>query len=259
MPHELESIIIRKFTADYDVLSRDALGATTIRLTLRTMTSDRTMKSEGSISKHWLADSTSVDGTPLTIKQSREGKIWGVVGLRAFQRKILETDGIGDLSMIDTLLDPDPLTGRSDMIKSLSEIVGTSPVSPVRVGESWNYDMSSPQSLALDISGTRTLKSLNSEVAVINDSVSYQGKKSRQELANMPQSDKIGVVFTHLKGSINSVSRVQRSSGLSLEKTMNQTVKGGILVQTPAFGGGVQNESEPFNYTISRRVVLEPR
>lgn len=260
VPHEMESIGIRKLTADYDVLSRDSLGATTIRLTLRTMMSDTTVNADGANTKYWLADPNSVNGTTLTVKQSREGKIWSVIGLRTFQRKILETDSFGDVTMIDTMLDSDPITGSSDMVKSLSRIVGILPTSPIRVGEGWLYNMNLLPSLSPEVSGTRTIKSLDSQVAVVVDSVTYKGELTRIKPVTLPPSSKRAVNFTHVKGSINSVSRVQRSSGLPLESTTSQTVKGGFLRQISTVDGfPTQYESVPFNVRYSTRTVFELR
>ena len=254
--------IIQKMTADYDVLSRDEWGATTIRLTLREMENDVTVASDGKSIKSPLAkpDSRAVDGATLTIKQSREGKVWGVVGMRAFQRKILEASGSLDAATINQVLDANPMTGNNVMMKSMSLMSGTLPTSPVRVSESWNYDVKLPSPLAFDISGTRTLKSLNPDVAVVADSASYTGDQAQMKFPKTPQMPGFSIDYSQIKGYVNGVSRVQRSSGLPLESTVNQTIKGSISTQIPATNGApAQKITVPMDATSSGRVVLEPR
>ncbi len=255
--------MIQKMTADYDVLSRDALGATTIRLTLRDLTQDVTLVSEGKTIKSPLAknaDPTAVNGATLTVKQSSDGRVWGVVGMRAFQRKIFEASGVGDAATINTLLDANPMTKDSEMIKSLSMMVGTLPASPVRLGESWTYNVSLPQPLSFDIGGTRTIKALDSEVAVIADNATYTGGKSEMKMPTTPQMGGLSMDFSKLAGVVNGMSRVQRSSGLPLESTSNQTLKGSITTKIPASEGvAAQNLTVPISVVSSARVVLEPR
>ncbi|NEL90734.1 hypothetical protein G3V64_22965, partial [Escherichia coli] len=118
--HSMKFVFLQKMTADYDVLSRDELGATTIRLTLRDMTNDMTAVIDGKTVKSPLAGKTdpkAVNGATLTIKQSSDGRVWGVVGMRAFQRKIFKASGIGDDATITRMLDANPMTNNSDMIK----------------------------------------------------------------------------------------------------------------------------------------------
>lgn len=255
--------MIQKLTADYDVLSRDALGATTIRLTLRNLKSDVTMVSDGKTIKSPLAKNANpnaANGATLTVKQSSDGKVWGVVGMRAFQRKIFEASGVGDAATINTILDANPMTKDSEMVKSMSMMAGTLPTSPVRLGESWTYNVSLPQPLSFDISGTRTIKALDSEVAVVADSATYTGGKSEMKMPTTPQMGNFSMDFSKLIGVVNGVSRVQRSSGLPLESTSNQTLKGSITTKIPASKGvAAQNLTVPINAISSARVVLEPR
>ncbi len=255
--------MMQKMTADYDVLSRDELGATTVRMTLRTMTSDTTIVNNGKTVKSPLtknADPRAVNGATLTIKQARDGRVWGIVGMRAFQRKLLEANGIGDAAMIDKMLDANPMTNNSEMMKSMSMMSGTLPNSPVRVGESWNYNASLPQPLAFDITGKRTLKSLDSDVAVVAESATYAGGKTPMIMPNAPDTGQINVDYSQMTGSISGVSRVQRSSGLTLESTVNQTIAGSFTTQMPANNGTpAQSLKVPINVTSSARVVMKPR
>ena len=256
-------IAIQKMTADYDVLSRDKLGATTIRMTIREMTSDMSSTSNGKVVNLPLnksADPKSANGATLTIKQSRDGKVWGIVGMRAFQRKIMEASGALDGADLEKFLDANPMTADNEMIKSLSQVSGGFPTSPVRVGESWDYDMSLPaqMSIALDINGTRTLKKLDAGDALISETARMNGGNSPQKLpgaANTPAVD-----MSRLVGTVNGTTRVQRSSGLPLETTMNLTLSGSISTQVPASNGAkAKTVTVPMDVTTATRVVMEPR
>lgn len=253
---------IRKFNADYDVLSRDALGATTIRLTLREMTDDVTSVSDGKPDKKSASDVTdpkAVAGATLIIKQAPNGAVWGVVGARAFQRKVLEVSGLSDKNFIDSMVNTSQ-TEADQVVGSLRLMLGTLPVSPVRLGESWSYPVSPPATSKSewDINGTRTLKDLDSEIAVVSDSVSFTGDNSGQKPPSKPDVSKRSTDYIKVSVSESGTSRVQRSSGLPLETTRTQTLKGTMSSQTPA-GAGAQNFIVPLDSTSTTRIVLKPR
>ena len=249
---------IVKLTADYDVLSRDELGATTIRLTLRDMTTDTASTFDGrTVKSPTLSTAKPVNGATLTIKQASDGTVWGVAGMRAFQRRLLESSGVLDKATITQVLDATPMTSNTAMIKSMSQMGGTLPTSPVRLGESWNYDVTLPEELpfALGIKGTRTLKQLDDDIAVVADSAVLAGGDSSRPMPNMPGMGGLKIDYGQLRGTVSGVSRVQRSSGLPLETTINQTMRGNISSQTPA----AQKMIVPIDVTTATRVVLEPR
>ena len=257
--------MIQKMTADYDVLSRDALGATTIRLTLRAMTNDVDSEFDGEAINEPLPKSEaakSVAGAQLTIKQAPDGAVWGVVGLRAFQRKILESSGLLDEATVNSLLDAHEALGDNRLVKSLSMMAGTLPTSPIRAGESWAYNVSLPAQfpMALDVTGTRTLKSLDQNIAVVADRATYKGGDAQKTIPVVPEMGNIKVDYSQLTGSIAGTSRVQRSSGLPLETTVNQTIKGSVSTRIPAAKGvAAQTIKVPLDVTSSTRIVLEPR
>ena len=255
---------MQKLTADYDIISRDTLGATTIRLTLREMSNDMSYVSDGKTTKMPLAAATNtkaVNGATLIIKQASDGKVWGVVGMRAFQRKILQASGSFDAATIDQILDASPMNANNGMFKSFSQMSGGYPVSPIRVGESWNYDVSLPAQfpMALDITGTRTLKKLDADNAFVADSARMDGgsilKMPNVGAVKMPTVD-----FSRLVGAFNGTTRVQRSSGLPLEATANLSMSGSVSTQMPANANEKsQTITVPMNLTSATRVVLEPR
>lgn len=259
----MKFISIQKITADYDILKRDALGATTIRLTLRDMANDVSSVLNGKIVNSQLPknlNAKSVNGAQLTIKQAPDGAIWGVVGMRAFQRKILESSGLLDAATINQVLDANPMKDNS-MIKSLNQVSGTLPTSPVRVGESWNYKVNMPVQLpmAFDISGMRTLKTLDPNIAVVADSALLGGSSSRK-IPVLPEMGNISVNYSKIAGSMNGFTRVQRSSGLPLETTTNLTLRGQVATKIPAGpNSAAQTLTAPLDVTTSTRMVLEPR
>ena len=261
---QFKFVSIQKMTADYDVLNRDALGATTIRLTVREMTNDVTSMADGKNMGSpfpYKADPKAVNGATLTIKQSSDGKVWGVVGMRAFQRKLLQSSGMLDAADIEQVLNAMPTNGDNGMLKSLGQVSGGFPTSPVRVVESWNYNMSLPVGLpvSLAITGTRTLKTLDSDVAVVAESARLGGSSQPQPpvagATNMP-----AVYFSRLTGTVSGTTRVQRSSGLPLEATANLSLSGSVSTQTPASEVvSAKTVTVPMDLTTATRVILEPR
>ena len=204
----------------------------------------------------------SVDGATLTIKQAPDGRIWNVVGARAFQRRLLEASGISDPAQIEEALKMTDAMGGAKMLKSLSLMSSQLPGPPIRVGESWNYEMELPAQmpLALMVTGTRTLKKLDADFAYIADSAQLNGGNSALKLPPMEQSGATKVNFGKLTGIISGTSRVERSSGLALETTVNQTLGGSVSTQILDAKGAIQHsQTIPLNVKSTARVVLEPR
>ena len=246
-----------KLTADYDILSRDALSATTIRVTLRDVTQDRTSTYQGkttSMAAPKIPASRSINGATLTIKQAPDGKVWGVVGMRAFVRRILKMDSELDTKRSDEILEATVVGSQEEIVKQFNIITGTLPTSPVRVGESWSGDMNVPAPFGFKVGITRTVKNLGDGVAAITDRASYGAMQEQSKLSAFPSGGRAGTDYSQLNGVIYGVSQVQRSSGLPLESTMYQRIYGSISTQSAA-----GTREQPIDTTISTRVVLEPR
>ena len=249
--------MIQKFTADYDVLSRDTFGATTIRLTLREMSNDVDIAFNGETApspKSEMPDPKAVNGATFTFKQAPDGAIWGVVGMRAFQRKLLEASGLTNKMIIDSFLETNQTEAKA-MIAAMSLMTGTLPVSPVRVGESWNYKVTLPLPFAFEVRGQRTLKVLDSEIAVVADSARFESDKPNRAVPIVPNAARVDYGQF---GILSGTSRVQRSSGLPLETMVTQVVDSKISPQVPS-GSAEQNFSIPIHAVSSTRIVLEPR
>lgn len=248
---------IIKTTIDYDVLSRDALGATMIRLTIRDVAQDQSSTFDGKTTQLAVpktSDTKFINGATLTIKQAPDGKIWGIVGMRAFVRRLLKMDGRLDTKRSNEILEATVAGTQEEIVKQLNVITGVLPISPVRVGESWNYtgSLPVPSPYTLEVAGTRTLRKLDSGFAVVVDNA--QIRSGQQNLPLTTEMGNIRADPSRLKVTVDSTSRVQRSSGLPLETTLTQSVKGSYSTQS---ANGVREV--PVDNTIFTRIVLEPR
>ena len=264
-PQKMEFVFIQKMTADYEILSRDAYGATTIRLTFRDMSLDMTSFFNGKkevLPAAAAPSKKSVDGATLTLKQAPDGRVWNVMGARAFQRRLLEASGISDPAQIEEALKMTDAMGGAKMLKSLSLMSSQLPGPPIRVGESWDYsvDLPAQMPLSLAITGTRTLKKLDTDFAYIADSAQLNGGNSALDLPPMEQNGAIKMDFGKLTGVVSGTSRVERSSGLTLETTIHQTMSGSVSTKLfDAQGALKTSQTIPLDVKSTARVVLEPR
>ena len=255
---QIKFILIHKMIADYDVLSRDALGATTIRLTLREFTDDLSWSVAGKTMKNTppkVSGAKPLSGVVLTIKQAPDGKVWGVIGMRG-----LESSLLFDAATINPVLDKAPTDGYSP--KSMSLMANRLPLSPIRPGESWNYKVDSPASLplTLDVTGTRTLKSLNSTIAVVSDSAQINSSNAPKDVPTVTDMGEMATDYSQLTGAVDGFTRVQRSSGLPLEATSNLTLSGSVTTKISATRGGkTQTWTAPTSLATTTHLVLEPR
>ena len=199
-PFVTNSTHLQRFTADYDVISRDALGATTIRLTYREMDDDMKSVTAGMRQRpdsSPSANSKAIDGATLTFKQAPDGKIWSVLGARALQRRIWELDGDVSAADLKRLSEANESLLNADWIKLVDRWMGTLPISAVRVGESWTsaMDLSDPLPRPITLSGARTLKSLTPESALVADSAIVDAEKLKGQVPIMPGKGQLQVGY----------------------------------------------------------------
>ena len=96
-----KAVAIQRVTADYDVLSRDQFGATTIRLTYRKLLDFFTVDAIGSeISRSAPGGADLIDGATITFKQGPDGRIWNVLNTRGFVRRYLQSNGMTDEKLL---------------------------------------------------------------------------------------------------------------------------------------------------------------
>ena len=264
-PFVTKSTRIQRFTADYDVLSRDASGATTIRLTYRDMADDEKSATKGmsqTLESPRSANSKSINGATLTFKQAPDGTVWSVLGARAFQRRIWELDGDLNQAEIKILSKVDDATLNAELIKLVDDFVGALPTSPVRVGESWSspMDLSEPLPRPITLSGARTLKSLTPDSALVADSALVDVSQLKGQIPVVPGKGQLQFGYDDISGAISGTARVARASGLPLERQLDQKFKG--VISTPLSDGEghiIYVSVVRADIRTSTRIVLVPR
>ena len=264
-PFVTTSTRIQRFTADYDVLSRDALGATTIRLTYREMASDENSVTAGSRQRpdsSPRANSKAIDGATLTFKQAPDGTIWSVLGARALQRRVWELDGDVSAADLKRLSEADESLLNAEWIKPVEIWMGTSPGFPIRVGESWSsaMDLSDPLPRPITLNGSRTLKSLTPKSALVADNATVDAEKLKGQVPVVPGKGQLQVGYDKISGSIAGTARVERASGLPLERQIDQKFKGVISMPIGDGEGNIIYVSTVYSdIQNSTRIVLAPR
>ncbi len=247
---------IQSVTADYDVLSRDRFGATTIRLTYRKLLDYETFGAVGAeISRTPPGGAERIDGATITFKQGPDGRIWNVLDTRGFVRRYLQSNGMTDEKLLRKTLASNHVPSNAEVAQYVNQQQGNLPVFPVRAGESWQSAILFPTMSTVEISGTRTLKTLDSKTAVIASSARFDGNDPQRKLAEVPDAN---LDYSQLKGTATGIERVERSSGLALETNLNTALKGRVSALSRGAKGDKTRTSD-INVTSTLRVVLEPR
>ena len=258
-PQAYKVTAIQRVTADYDVLSRDKFGATTIRLTYRKLLDYLTVHTIGtavSMSEP-PGGENRIDGATITFKQGPDGRIWGVLDTRSFVRRYLQSNGMTDEKLLRKTLASIHVPSNAEVAQYINQAVGNLPDSPVRVGESWKNFVTFPTMSEVKVGGTRTLKALDANFAVVGDSARFEGSDPNQKI---PVTTTMGLDYNQLTGTITGTERVERSSGLALETNVTTVLKGRVSARIR----GDKNDAKPtqatsVNVTSTLRVVLEPR
>lgn len=262
---KMELNIIQHLTADYDVLSRDQFGASTIRITYRSMKTDGSSKINGKVVPAPKMNTSSINGAHFTIKQAPDGRVWGVTGMKTFMRRLLQASGVTDPVALAQSLKMSESMMSEKSLKSISMMAGKLPAYPIRVGESWTYSTELPAGfpLQLKIAGKRTLKSLTPEIAMIAEEADFNGGKMDMKVPmppGAPQIGKIAIDLSEMRGAITGFTKLERESGVPLETIIHQTIGGAFKVTQFDKAGKVKMSARvPQNTQISTRVVLEPR
>lgn len=253
---------IARITMDYDILSRDRFGATTIRVTYRDMTSDTKVKIDGkAVDGAPGADAIqSVNGISYTMKVAPDGQVWNVQGLEQAMDKMIMAEHATDPAEREAMRQVTKTMFSSDGVKKMMQsITGAFPPHPMRVGESWPYQVELPGGLPFELKmdGTRTLKSLGGGIAAIAESLSLNIGTME---VKMPGQGTVVVDMSGLKGNSSGTTRVQVSNGLPVESLITQRMSGVVLSKLKDETGKiVQNVVLPMDVTLAMRVVMEPR
>ena len=261
----VESVVIQRLVADYDVLNRDEFGGTNTRITMRDLDLDLTMRVNGQMIAAPKGDldrmSRAIDGATFTVKQAPNGAIWNVKGLEQMQNRLMRALAGNDpelreqmMSMSKSLFSPDWTR------KMMGQKSGTLPAYPIRVGESWAYAVDLPAGLPFrsNITGTRTINLLTTDLAYISDDALYSGLNSSAPI--MMGNKKMVYDMSGLEGGLLGTSRVDRATGLTLESTLAQRLDGAMTLKQLDLVGNVKYaERLPLNIVTTGRVILEPR
>ena len=247
-----KAIDIQRVVADYDVLSRDRFGATTIRLTYRKLLNYQTYDAVGTeISRSAPTGAKRIDGATITFKQGPNGRIWNVLDTRGFVRRYLQSHGVTDEKSLRRILNSNHVPSNEDVAQYVNQGLGTLPDFPTRVGESWQDAVVFPTMTDIEVSGTRTLKVLDEKFALVGSGARFDGSDPQQKF---PPATAAEFDYSQLSGTMNGAERVQRSSGLALETNVNTTLQGTSIARQ-----GAKTTRTPVNVTSMLRLVLEPR
>lgn len=261
----VESVVLQRLVADYDVLSRDQFGATTTRLTFRNLDMNLSVKINGKPQPVPTRDSDNLRrafaGASFVVKQAPNGQIWNVMGIEALQKRLINAVAPGDSvarqqmeKISESLFPPD--AARKMMGQS-----GALPAYPIRAGESWAYGVELPMGLPMraKITGTRTINLLTPATVYISDDAVWGGLTA-SALIEVGNGNRVVYDMSDLQGGLLGTSRVNRASGLTMESTLAQRLNGAMTFQQLDFAGRVKStESVPINLVTTGRVTLKPR
>lgn len=278
------SIIARSSSvADYEVLSRDAQNATTVKLTYRSFDSSSSAITPGVSARPRSAseDASSkalqnfMVGVSLTMKIAPDGKIWSVLGLDKLRARLIRSfAGVpGAGAVMQSMGD---FFSEESYKKSLAQSTGELPPFAIAVGDSWPYKINLPLPMGMDSStqGTRTLLARRDGVATIKESGTFNLTQSPTAPGSAPGSASASASTTpalprttmNMRGSSEGSTRIDEASGLSLEANAAMTMSGRISVEAPAAsaaskakpGAAPQAVNISMTARITTRTVMEP-
>lgn len=233
-----------RIVADYDVLSRDAQNATTVKVTYRTFDSSNSTVVPGQSfdSRSTRAMTQSVNkvmrdafvGASLSMKISPDGQVWSIIGLDKLRARMSRAfasmpGGGGDAFMY---LSGKGFMDEASYKKSFSQSLGTLPPYPIAPGDSWPYRLSVPlMGMSTELQGTRLLLSRRDGVATVKESgtISLTGAPS---LPGSTASTSVpGAKMTmNFQGAVSGASMVDEASGIPLEATSNTSMSGTMTI-----------------------------
>ena len=262
----VESVVLQRLVADYDVLSRDQFGATTTRLTYRDTDTDLTMKINGktqpAINNRSLDElKRALVGASFLIKQAPNGEVWNVMGLEALQKRMLSAVTQGDPAVRAQIEKISKSFFSPDAARKMMGQTGTLPAYPIRAGESWAYAVELPVGLPMrsKISGTRTINLLTPDNVYVSDDAVYGGITGGAPI-DIGNGNRMTYDMSDLQGGLLGTSRVNRTTGLTMESTIAQRLQGDMTFKQLDLVGHVKSaERVPLNIVTTGRITLEPR
>ena len=259
----------RSLVADYEVLSRDSLGATTSRITLRQtrFASSGVIDGEPTVSTfpdaRIMAIQNAFRDASFTIKQAPTGEIWSVAGREAIRERLAkaiapfnandaEQTRAQSQKMVDFLLGDG----------SLRQVLGLAqpPSYPVVTSESWPYQIALPigYPFQFDLTGQSKLNRLTPELAFVASNATYDASNASVPPVYTRVGDDFVADTSSVKASVRIASRVERKSGLTLESTASWRINS-TLVSRPADAPDAPTLRDTGAATIEIHTLLVPR
>ena len=265
--YELDQVT--QVTADYDIISRDRFGATSIRVVYRDW-EFRALSRSGDKAPIFSSVKAQDSKVPLeisfVIKQAPNGKVWNITGLERVQeqfRRLIQDAG--------SAIDPKktgwvqavaaPLLSQPEARNRFEEVLGTLPPSPVQIGESWNFSPQYPGGVPVerDVVGTRTLQGLDFSALIVDNArfsgVDTGGLQFKGDVFGRVQMDASSV-----RGVLEGRTRLERAGGLPLERTSNYREDGIVTLRTLNGQGAVEKQTATQLHLLQQgRTILRPR
>lgn len=270
----LVTTVTSRIVADYEVLNRDALSATTVKLTYRsfdtsvsTLTPGQSFDSSSTRSMTEAANKVMRDafvGASLSMKIAPNGAVWSVIGLDKLRARMSRAfasmpGGGGDAFR---MLSGMGFMDETSYKKTFSQSFGALPPYPVAPGDSWPYRLAVPvMGMSTELQGTRLLLSRRAGVATVKESgtinltgaLSFPGSKSAS-----PTSVPGAKMTMNFHGAVNGATLVDEASGLPREATSNTSMSGTMTIVSTT----KPPKTRPLVMHLSSRVlvrtVLEP-
>ena len=269
------SIVTRSSSvADYEVLSRDAQNATTVKLTYRSFSSSSSAITPGVSAPPRSASEdagskalqNSMVGASLTMKIAPDGKIWSVLGLDKLRARLMRSfAGMPGAGAV--MQSMGGFFSEDSYKKSLAQSTGELPPFAIAVGDSWPYKINLPLPMGMDSStqGTRTLLSRRDGIATIKESGTFNLTQNSLAPTSASSSTAPAMPRTamNMRGSTEGSTRVDEASGLPMEANAAMTMSGRISVEAPAAskakpGAAPQAVNISMTARITARTVMEP-
>lgn len=258
---------LRSVVADYDVLNRDQFGAMTSRITLRETRFDSSGIADGEElaskfpAERLAALQKTLQNVSFTIKQSPTGEVWGVAGREAINNRIanaIAPFNSGDATQI--LVQSQKMTDFLIGLNPLRQMLGLAqaPSYPIVTSESWPYQVALPDGFqfGFDLAGQSKLNRLTPESAFIASNATYDASNAQVAPVFTRENGNFIADASGIKASVRTTSRVERSSGLTLESTSSWLISSTIVSHQRATVTSDGRIGHRNSHTVSAALIL---
>lgn len=257
---------IQRFTMDYDVLSRDNQGATTVRLTYRQFDSSADTRMNGRPIKTPADKGLDRDikrafiGAALTMKVAPNGQVWSIQGLAELNRRAAAASP-QDERMVTQMMSA--FFNEKTLKKIYSQNIGVLPPHSLAVGDKYPFQidlplMTGPLNIGLKMKGERLLAARSSGTATIKESGTLDMDLAATQGTDGSAKSSAPPFKMNMKGAIKGDSLVDEASGLARQYNLNMTIHGNIVMPSNASAAKNAAMSVPITVRLSSRVVMEP-